>query len=174
MTNLSEHFTMEEFIYSETARAYHIKNYPTSAHANVIKHTCVYLLEPLRTLLCQRYNKTVCIRITSGYRSQALNTKVGGSKTSQHSKGEAADIEAYYKDNGNGKKVIISYTTLYNLIKLWVREGRLSVDQCIEEKSGDAVWVHVSHSAAGKTRDRKQFLKYNGKSYMLDTSAPKL
>ena len=50
-----------------------------------------------------------------------------------------------------------------------VKEKKISVDQCIQEKSGNAQWVHISHSAWGKTRDRRQFLKYNGKSYLLDT-----
>ena len=166
MTNLSEHFTLEEFTYSDTAKAYGIKNTPTLVHLNTMKHTCVYLLEPLRTLLTKKFGTTVYLKITSGYRGAALNAKVGGSSTSQHCKGEAADIEAYYKKDG--KKVVIPFTTTYELIKGWVKTGELSVDQCIQEQSGTAKWVHVSHSAAGRIKDRKQFLKYNGKSYLTD------
>lgn len=168
MVKLSEHFTQEEFCKSDTATALGIKNIPTAVHLNTMKHTCNYLLEPLRTLLCNEYKTTVYIRITSGYRSALLNSKISGaSTTSKHLVGEAADIEAYYyKDT---KKIVIPYTTLYELIKKWVKEKKISVDQCIQEKSGNAQWVHISHSAWGKTRDRRQFLKYNGKSYLLDT-----
>lgn len=167
MIKLSEHFSLEEFTYSETAKRLGIKNEPTAVHLNTMKHTCQYLLEPLRALLCSYYKTTVCIKITSGYRSALLNSKIPGSaKKSQHLNGEAADIEAYYISNS--KKVVITYTTLYELIKRWVREGKISVDQCIQECSGGAKWVHVSHSAYGKTRDRKQFLKYNGKTYITD------
>ena len=168
MTKLSEHFTLEEFTYSDTAKAHKIKNEPTSWHLNAMKHTCQYLLEPLRTLLTQQYKQVVYIRITCGYRSALLNTKIpGSSNTSQHCSGEAADIEAYYMVNG--KKTVIPYTTLYELIKKWVKEKKISVDQCIQEKSGGATWVHVSHSSYGKTRDRRQFLKYNGRVYTTDT-----
>lgn len=167
MVKLSEHFSQEEFCFSSTANALGIKNIPTATHLNTMKHTCNYLLEPLRTLLCVEYKTTVYIKITSGYRSALLNSKIpGASTTSRHLVGEAADIEAYYfKD---GKKIVVPYTTLYELIKKWVKEKKISVDQCICEKSGNACWVHVSHSAWGKTRDRRQFLKYNGKSYTLD------
>lgn len=169
MVKLSEHFTQEEFCYSDTANSLGIKNTPTAIHLNTMKHTCNYLLEPLRELLCNEYKTTVYIRITSGYRGALLNSKIkGASTTSRHLVGEAADIEAYYLVNG--KKVVIAYTTLYELIKKWVKEKKISVDQCICEKSGNSHWVHVSHSAWGKTRDRRQFLKYNGINYTLDTT----
>lgn len=169
MTKLSEHFTLEEFTYSDTANKLGIKNEPTSYHLNAMKHTCQYLLEVLRDLLAEQYKQVVYIKITSGYRSALLNSKISGSaKTSQHMSGEAADIEAYYMSNG--KKVVIAYTTLYELIKKWVKEKKVSVDQCIQEQSGASKWVHVSHSSYGKTRDRRQFLKYNGKSYAADTT----
>lgn len=167
MAKISEHFTLEEFTYSDTARALGIKNEPTTYHLNAMKHTCQYLLEPIRALLIEQYKQTVYIRITSGYRSALLNTRISGSaKNSQHLTGEAADIEAYYY--ANGKKVVVPYTTLYELIKKWVKEKKISVDQCIQEKSGLSTWVHVSHSSWGKTKDRRQFLKYNGKVYTTD------
>lgn len=169
MVKLSEHFTLEECTYSDTAKAYGIKNEPTAIHLNALTHTCQYLLEPLRALFATEYKTPVYIRITSGYRSALLNSKIpGSSNTSAHCKGEAFDIEAYYMKDG--KKVVIPYTTSYELIKKWVKEKKISVDQCICEKSGAATWVHVAHSSWGKTRDRRQFLKYNGKAYTLDTT----
>lgn len=167
MTNLSEHFTLEEFTYSSTAKSLGISNTPTDLHLKIMKHTCQYLLEPLRKLLLEEYKTTVYIKITSGYRSKALNAKIpGSSNTSQHCSGAAADIEAYYFSNG--VKKVIPYTTLYKLIKKWVSEKKISVDQCIEECSGGAKWVHVSHHPSGKTMDRRQFLRYNGKTYSSD------
>ena len=169
MVKLSEHFTLEEFTYSDTAKKLGIKNEPTAVHLNTMKHTCQYLLEPLRALLAIEYKTPVYLKITSGYRSALLNSKIpGASNTSAHCKGEAADLDAYYMKDG--KKISILYTTLYSLIKKWVKEKKLSVDQCICERNlAGATWVHVSTSAWGKTRDRRQFLKYNGRTYTVDT-----
>lgn len=171
---LSEHFTLEELTYSDTAKRYGISNLPTPIHEKTLVHTCQYLLEPLRNLLNEKYKeykgkkvKGVSIKITSGYRGPALNTKVGGVKTSQHCSGEAVDCEAKLIFQDNTTKVL-PYTELYRDIKTWVKAGKLSVDQCICERSGNVVWVHVSHSAAGKTKDRKQFLIYDGKTYKAD------
>lgn len=176
---LSEHFTLEEMIYSDTAKAKKINNSPTEIHKKVLKHTCQHLLEPLRALLNEKYKiyngkkvKKVTIKVTSGYRSAALNAAIpGSSKTSQHCQGCAADLQArvVFTDETS---VILPYTKLYENIKQWVKEGKLSVDQCIQEKSGAAVWVHVSHHPSGKTLDRRQFLKYLNGKYTLDCDLP--
>ena len=167
MTKLSEHFTLSEFTYSETADAKGINNSPTSVHLNTLKHTCGYFLEPLRKLLKEHYGCKVIIKITSGYRSKALNNVIpGASLTSQHCTGEAADMN-FYKVIG-GKRIYIEVLEVYELVKKWVRAGKLSVDQCIYEVSGQSIWLHGSHSAWGKTRDRKQFLKYKNGKYTLD------
>ena len=96
-----------------------------------------------------------------------LNSKIkGASKTSQHCNGEAVDIKAIIVFTDNSKKEL-PYTSLYEDIKAWTRAGRMTVDQCIQEKSGNAVWVHVSLKSQLKDC-RKQFLKYNGLTYKLD------
>lgn len=171
---LSEHFTLEELIYSDTAKVKGIDNTPTPLYKKILTHTAQYMLEPLRKLLNDKYKeyngkkvKRVEIRITSGYRCPKLNTAVGGSTSSQHAKGEAVDIEAVIVYMNN-VKVVLPYTELYENIKVWVRSGRMSVDQCIQERSGTAVWVHCSHSNAGKTKDRKQFMKYVNGVYRQD------
>lgn len=173
---LSKNFTLEELIYSDTAKAKKISNVPTEIHKKTLKHTAQYLLEPLRTLLNEKYKtycrkdvKSVVLKITSGYRSSALNKAIkGSSKTSQHLDGQAIDCKAVVIFKDNSKKEL-PYTELYENIKAWVKAGKLSVDQCIQERSSaGATWVHISHSASGKTKDRKQFLKYNGKTYVLD------
>ena len=166
MTDLSPNFTEEEFTRSDTAKRLGIDNSLTPLHRKIAIHTCQYLLEPLRTLLNQYYGCKVIVCINSGYRCPQLNAKVGGSSTSQHVKAEAADLTCYKVINK--VKIKINPLEVYNLIKTWVKQGKLSVDQCIYEVSGGAIWVHVSHSNAGKTRDRRQFLKYNNGKYTLD------
>lgn len=167
MTNLSTHFTLEEMIYSDTAKKYGINNKPDELHTKVLKHTCEYLLEKIRALLNEHYKCQVIMNITSGYRCPTLNTKIGGSSTSQHVRGEAADISCYKVVNK--LKIKIKPLDVYNLIKTWVKQGKLSVDQCIYEVGSTYnIWVHVSHSSAGATRDRKQFLTYKKGKYVLD------
>ena len=177
---LSEHFTLEELIYSDTAKRYGINNTPPMVHEGALKHTCLYLLEPLRALLNVKYVgrligakviTKVLIKITSGYRSEKLNTKVGGAKNSQHLSGEACDCEAVFIFT-DGSKQVLNYMALFADIKQFCNDGLLAVDQCIQEKSGAAVWVHVSHHPSGKTLDRRQFLKYNNGKYTLDVDLP--
>lgn len=181
---LSEHFTLEEMIYSETAKAKKLDNTPTLIHKKILKHTCEYLLEKVRSLLNNKYKeyrgkkvKEVVLKITSGYRSEAVNIAVGGANTSQHLKGEAADLEAriVFKD---GTKCSLPYNELYENIKVWTKAGKISVDQCIQERAWNKklnkwdYWVHVSHHNAGKTKDRRQFLRYNNGMYSLDCDLP--
>jgi hypothetical protein len=171
---LSENFTLEELIYSDTAKARGIDNSPTALHKKILKHTAQYLLEKIRALLNEKYKtynkkevKYVALKVTSGYRSEKLNLAVKGSNTSQHLNGSACDIEAriVFKD---GTKKVLPYTELYANIKQWVKEKKMSVDQCIQEKSGNAVWIHASHHPSGRTKDRRQFLIYLNGMYRLD------
>ena len=166
MTNLSEHCTVEEFEYSDTARAKKLNNKMDEAHRKVAEHTCKYLLEPLRNLLNTHYGCKVIMKITSGYRGPQLNKAVGGASTSQHCKAEATDIDCFKVTETS--KIRIAPSEIYGLIKKWVKEGKISVDQCIDERAGSTTWTHVSHSAWGKARDRKQFLLYRGGKYVLD------
>ena len=166
---LTEHFTLEELIYSDTAKRLGINNEPPMVHQGTLKHTCQYLLEPLRALLNIKYvgriinGKTiskVIINITSGYRCEKLNKKVGGKDNSQHLDGQAVDCEAVFifKD---GTKQVLNYMALFADIKQFVTDGLMSVDQCIQERSNQAVWVHISYSIMGASRNRKQFFKLN-------------
>ena len=171
---LTEHFSKEELIYSETAKKYNISNEPPMVHEGTLKHTCQWLLEPLRALLNVKYVgrvvdgkvvKQVIIKITSGYRSTAVNQalKKEGlhpSETSQHCSGEAADIEAVLIFTTGSKKVL-DYKELFADIKEFVKANLLSIDQCIQEKDGQAVWVHVSYSIVGSAKNRKQFIILN-------------
>lgn len=87
MGNISRHFSFAEFTKSDTARRYHIINEITDweVRDNIIA-LVENLLEPLREAWKQP------LFINSGYRCRELNEKVGGVESSQHRKGEAADV----------------------------------------------------------------------------------
>ena len=84
---LSENFSLEELIRSSTAKRIGIDNIPNDEHLKNLQVVVDEIAQPLR----DHFGKPV--RINSGYRSPALNDAIGGSKKSQHSKGEAIDLE---------------------------------------------------------------------------------
>jgi zinc D-Ala-D-Ala carboxypeptidase len=83
---LSEHFELAEFLVSETAARRGIDNEPTPEVIENLRRLCQLVLQPLRVKLDRP------VIITSGYRSPALNRAVGGSMTSHHMQGRAADL----------------------------------------------------------------------------------
>ena len=83
---LSEHFELAEFLVSETAARRGIANEPTPEVIENLRRLCQLVLEPLRVKLARP------VVITSGYRSPALNRAIGGSPTSHHMQGRAADL----------------------------------------------------------------------------------
>ena len=83
---LSEHFMLSEFERSETAEKYGIDNTVPSQYIPALQQLCREVLEPLRAFVGGP------IVISSGYRCNQLNVKVGGAYASQHTMGEAADI----------------------------------------------------------------------------------
>ena len=84
---LSENFSLDEVIRSATATKLGIDNIPEQEHLDNLQVVIDEIAQPLR----DHFGKPV--RINSGYRSPALNEAIGGSKKSQHSKGEALDLE---------------------------------------------------------------------------------
>ena len=133
MNQVSKHITLDEAITSATALRNGINNSPDSVTFERMKLVANKCFEPLR----EWYGKP--IKINSFYRSQLLNTKVGGSATSQHCKGEAIDISA-------GNKV--ENKKLFD----WIC-ANLDFDQVINEY--DFTWVHISYKSKG---NRKQIL----------------
>lgn len=135
---LSDNFTLREFIRSQTAERRGISNMPSADHLEAMELLCAKILEPVRA----HFGKPV--KITSGYRSGELNRAIGGSPTSQHSKGEAADFEIAGVDNRRVAKWIESNLVFDQLIL----EGHVAG----QPNSG---WIHCSYS---KTRARKDVL----------------
>jgi len=142
---ISNNFTMEEFCYSETAKKYGIINQiTTSEQRDAIFALVLKVLQPLRDL----WGKP--IHINSGFRCPALNARVGGAATSQHTKGEAADLKTGYA-NASYKmaKLIISTPSLWKQIDQLILYG---------------TFIHISHKRVGKQRQQLLYNKtYKGK-----------
>jgi zinc D-Ala-D-Ala carboxypeptidase len=128
---LSEHLELSEVTRSESAKRNGISNMPTPEHIENFKILAAKVFEPIRE------HFGVPIRISSGYRSKELNKCVGGSSTSQHSSGEAIDIDQ-------------DYTTITNKQVFEYIRDNLTFDQLINEFN--YAWVHVSYKANGKQR----------------------
>jgi zinc D-Ala-D-Ala carboxypeptidase len=146
---LSEHLSLAEVTRSETAKRKGISNTPTAEHLENFKLLADNVFEKIRT------HFGVPIHISSGYRSKELNDAIGGSQTSQHSKGQAIDIDMDGSAHG------VSNADVYNFIK-----DNLEFDQLIWEFGTDENpdWVHVSY-AEGKNRKQKlKAVKANGKT----------
>jgi hypothetical protein len=135
---LSKNLSLAEMTRSDSAKRLGISNEPTIAHLSNMQKLAENVFQPIRE------HFGVPIYISSGYRSKALNSAIkGSSKTSQHSKGEAMDIDM---DNTQ-----ITNAQIFEFIK-----NNLSFDQLIWEFGDDKNpdWVHVSYSAAGKQRNQ--------------------
>ena len=128
---LTEHFNLEELVYSSTAKSKGLKNEPTQDHIENLKLLCEYVLEPIR-------EKIGCpLVISSGYRSEKVNALVGGSKTSQHILGQAADIQIFDKTKTN--------KDLFDCIVSMIKSNEIQIGQCIWEfGETEPNWVHVS------------------------------
>ncbi|MCH5234923.1 MAG: peptidase M15 [Muribaculaceae bacterium] len=127
---LSENFTLEELTHSDVATKFKIKNEPNEEQKDNLKRLCTDILQPIR----EEYGFP--ITVTSGYRNVNVNNKVKGSKTSQHIKGQAADITC----NDTTKAF------LFDLIKKMIEEGKIKVGQLIWEygTKKEPKWIHVS------------------------------
>ena len=128
--NLSEHFSLEELTFSQTATRKGINNEPSEA----VKANLAVLakgLERVRAILLSP------IHISSGYRSVELNRAIGGSSKSAHMDGFAADFTAP------------AFGCPEAIVRQLKRTG-IQCDQCIMEQN----WVHISFAPAM----RNQFL----------------
>lgn len=125
--DLSEHFTLAEMTQSQTAARKDIDNTPNGMIVVALRGLCENVLEPIRA----RFGP---VRISSGYRSPKLNRAIGGAATSQHCKGEAADLTVPGVSNIE--------------VAQWIM-NTLRYDQLILEYP-PAGWVHVSWRPAGR------------------------
>lgn len=151
---LTEHFSLREFEQSETAKKYGIDNRVPSKFVPTLQQLCQEVLEPLRSFVGKP------IIISSGYRCNQLNVKVGGAYASQHTLGEAADILlplTSYTGWDDNKK----HTDLETARRWfdWI-ETHCDFDQLILETSnGKDYWIHVS-CRRNRRANRHQVIRY--------------
>lgn len=131
----TKYFTLAELLQSNTALTCKIPNLPTWQQVENLNRLVTTILDPVRAT----FGKP--IKVSSGFRSTALNTKVGGVTNSQHKQGLAADLQA-----GN-----------LSALKQAILSANVPFDQLIEESKGNTKWLHVSCAETGKT-PRKQIL----------------
>lgn len=97
MGKLTANFTLDEFTQSDTAIDRGMSNVPTVDElANIV--TVAERLQAVRDFLNEALTDPVWLQITSGFRCEALNVAVGGSATSDHRTGLAADFKAWRAD----------------------------------------------------------------------------
>lgn len=141
-----KYFTIAELISSPTAKAKKIDNTPNAEHKKHLVELVENILDPLREAWGS------AIHVNSGYRSPALNKEVGGSTTSAHSIGYAADLRPV-----NGKM-----TEFKAFVKKWIADKKF--DQYINEFSGIKEWVHIGYKNRSG-QQRKQFLLFKNNKY---------
>ena len=146
---LSKNFSLQELTKSQTAIRMGLDNNPSQAHIENLRILCERVLQPVR----DHFNKSVTV--TSGYRNVILNRKIGGSETSQHCSGMAADIEIFGVPTHE--------------VSDWIKQN-LMFDQLILEfyTPGDvnSGWTHVSYNP-DVNQNRKEYmaaLRIDGKT----------
>ena len=149
---ISKHISYRESVYSTTATRRGIDNTPNDEQLTNMELIAEEVFEPLRTYVGGP------IKINSFFRSPDLNTAIGGSKTSQHCKGQAMDIDDTFGKMTNAE--------MYH----WIKDN-LDFDQMIWEFGDDdnPDWVHVSYVSPEENRNRcLKAYRENGKTkYMV-------
>jgi len=143
---LSAHFSLNELTKSDTATRHDIDNTPTMQVIENLQDLVDNVLQPLR----EKFGPVI---VTSGYRSPAVNTKIGGSTTSDHCHGYAADFEVLGMDNRELALYIRNNIKFKQLILEFYRDG-----------VPDSGWVHCSFQ---KDANKGQVLtakKVNGRT----------
>jgi len=136
---LSDNLSLAEVIKSNTAIKYGIDNSPTEEHLENLKAIAQDVFQRVR----EHFGKA--IYVSSGYRSESLNERIGGSATSQHCKGEALDLDAQVYGG-------LTNAQLFGYIEEWI-----TFDQLIWEFGSNAEpdWIHVSYKKDGNNRGQK-------------------
>ena len=139
---LSENFTLEELIRSNTAERMGIDNVPKDEKVvENLRSLCLEVLQPLRDYV------GAPVHINSGYRCPELNMAVGGVKNSQHCRGEAADIRIVSPKQGREWAA-------------WIEDNCRFDQMLLERNKNGAVWLHVSCKRdASKNRQSFTILK---------------
>ena len=128
MERFSKHVSWKEGTHSNTALRRGLDNTPNEDQIKCMKEIAEGLFEPLREWVGGP------IKINSFFRGEPVNTAIGGSKRSQHMKGQAMDLDDTFGHKTNAE--------MYHYIK-----DNLDFDQLIWEFGDDKNpnWIHVSY-----------------------------
>jgi hypothetical protein len=143
---LTENFSLAEMIKSETALRNGLDNTPGPVEIENLKALCENILQPLR----DAYGRG--IKVNSGFRHPNVNAAVGGSRTSDHCKGQAADIEIPGIPNYDLAKYISESFWYTQLILEFYTPG-----------IPDSGWVHVSYNPKDLKCQSLTAMRENGK-----------
>ena len=149
--NLSANFTLKELTKSDTATRLGLDNTPDEATIENLKLLCQEVLQPIR----EHFGKSVTVN--SGFRSPESNAAVGGSKTSDHCLGRAADIEIDGIPNPELAQWIMDNLDYTQLILEFYTQG--------QPNSG---WVHVSYDPNNLKNQELTAVKVAGKTTYLN------
>lgn len=148
--NLTANFTLSELTKSETALRFGMDNTPAESEIENLRVLCYNVLQPVRDHFARG------VKVNSGFRHPLVNAKVGGSTTSDHCKGFAADIEIpgianaelaeWIKDNCEFRQLILEFYT---------------------PGIPDSGWVHVSYDPSDLKKQVLTATKQNGKTVYL-------
>jgi zinc D-Ala-D-Ala carboxypeptidase len=147
---LTQNFSLSELTRSQTATRKGIVNQPNDEQLANLVALCECVLQPIRD------HFGTSVRISSGLRVPELNAAIGGSTTSDHCKGMAADIEVPPIDNLE--------------LARWVEGSGLAFRQLILEYydgTPDSGWIHVSYDPADNKRQVLTATKQGGKTVYL-------
>ena len=148
--NLSANFSLKELTKSDTATRLGIDNTPDEEAVDNLKTLCDKVLQPVR----EHFGKSVTVN--SAYRSPESNAAVGGSKTSDHCKGMAADIEIAGIANADLAQWIMDNLDYTQLILDFSTQG-----------IPDSGWVHVSYDPNNLKKQELTAVKVAGKTQYL-------
>ena len=156
MTKISKHVSYKEGVRSRTADRMGLDNTPNNLQLKCMKDIAEGLFEPLRKWVGGP------IKINSFFRGEPVNTAIGGSKYSQHMKGQAMDIDDTFGHKTNAE--------MYHYIK-----DNLDFDQLIWEFGDDKNpnWIHVSYVTHRENRKKLTIAKkINGKTRYIHEAHP--
>jgi len=149
--NLSPNFSLHELTKSETALRLDLDNTPDDEATENLRLLCEKVLQPVR----DHFGKGV--KVNSAYRSPESNAAVGGSKTSDHCKGMAADIEIPGVANADLAQWIMDNLDYTQLILEFYTPG-----------IPDSGWVHVSYDPDNLKKQELTATKVAGKTTYLN------
>ena len=147
---LTANFSLEELTKSETALRFGMDNTPNDQELANMVALCECVLQPIR----DHFGKGV--KVNSGFRDPEVNAKVGGSKTSDHCKGMAADIEIPGVANADLAQWIVDNLEFRQVILEFYTPG-----------IPDSGWVHVSYNPGDNKKQVLTATKQNGKTAYL-------